>query len=169
MIVRTLLAGIAVAAFAVWASAQTLAFEGEFLSSKKLQQAYRHFCPINIGELKALLRTKKTKVRGTTMLVVETYKDNLKCDYQTDVLYKSLENPDDIKETDEYIRKVGREKYVEQATASSSEIRLKYKIDLLLELAESSVGLSEDELFTLVAFEQVKSRKQALLLVVKSP
>lgn len=166
MIGRTLLAGIALA-LSIWASTQALAFEGEFLSSQKLQKAYRQYCPANISELKNLPR--KIKVEGTNMIIMGMYDSWLRCDYQTDPIYKHLEDPVWIKKTEAEIHKVGKEKYIDARVAALAKTKERYKIERILDRAISNSGLSLDELLVFVVFEVSKAEGGAIISVLKSP
>lgn len=171
MIGRTLLPGI-LFALAIWASAQAFAFEGEFLSSKKLQDAYRQFCPANIGELKNLpgeINVQSTsKNQGTYMAIMEMYDSWLGCDYQTDPIYKHFEDPVWIRETEAEIGKLGKEKYIDVRVADISETKERYKIERILDRAISNSGLSLEELLVLVVFEVSKAETQAIISALKS-
>lgn len=92
-------------------------------------------------------------MEGTNELVVESYKNNLTCDYRTDKLYK--------KETEDSIRKLGKEKYIEVETTRIAESKL-----LLGPIA--SYRLSEDEVIALILLAKETATTEAALAVLKS-
>ena len=158
---RTLLAGILLALL-IWQPSRSHAFEGEFLSSQMLQEAYRRFCSANIDEFETLLANKKTMALGTNELVTEAYGSILKCEYDSDPLYKKLQDPTAIRKVEVLIRKLGKEKYADQNTASLVETKKRYKIDHILKIVEKGAALSENEVKILVAYAKTRALTEAV-------
>ena len=144
------------------------AYDGEFLSSQKLQEAYRRFCPANTDEFKTLLAASKTLALGSDQLVTELYGSLLTCEYSSDILYKSLQNETAIRRAEALIRKFGKEKYTDQNIAGLANAKKKYKIDHFLRIVKSGAALSENDVKLLVAFARKKAFSEALISVLRS-
>jgi hypothetical protein len=164
---RTLLTGI-VLALIIWQPSWSRAFDGEFLSSQKLQEAYRRFCPANTDELKTLLATKKTMALGVNQPVTEVYGSMLRCEYDSDPLYKGLQDETAIKRTEALIRKIGKEKYADQSAASLANAKRKYRVDHIFRIVEKGAALSENDVMILVTFERTKAQIEAIASVLRS-
>jgi hypothetical protein len=164
---RMLLTGI-ILALIVWQPSWSRAYEGEFFSSQKLQEAYRRFCSANTDELKALLATKKTMALGINQPVIDVYGSMLKCEYESDPLYKGLEDLRAIKRTEALIRKIGKEKYADQSIASLASAKRKYKVDYLLRILEKGSPLSGNQVKVLVTFARTKAEIEAVASVLRS-
>jgi hypothetical protein len=163
----TLLTGI-VLALIIWQPSWSRAYDGEFLSSQNLQEAYRRFCLANTDELKTLLASKKTMALGINQPVTEVYGSMLKCEYDSDPLYKGLEDETAIKRTEALIRKIGKEKYADQSIASLANAKRKYKVDYILRIVEKGSPLSENQVKILVTFERTKAQIEAVASVLRS-
>jgi hypothetical protein len=164
---RTLLTGI-VLALIIWQPPWSRAYDGEFLSSQKLQETYRRFCPANTDELKMLLASKKTMALGINQPVTEVYGAMLKCEYDSDPLYKALEDETAIKRTEALIRKIGKEKYADQSIASLANAKRKHRVDYILRIVEKGSPLSENQVKILVTFERTKAQIEAVASVLRS-
>jgi len=164
---RTLLAGI-ILAVTIWQPSWVLAYDGEFFSSQKLQEAYRRLCAANVEEVRTLLAAKKTIALGTDKPVTEVYGSILKCDYDRDPLYKGLADETAITRTEVLIRKIGKEKYIDQSTASLALAKRKYKVGYVLKIVENGAPLSENEVKILIAFARTKAQIEAQAAILRS-
>jgi hypothetical protein len=120
---------------------------------------------MNIKELVDLLRTKKTIIQGSTVLA---YKSVAECDYQSDLMLKTLQNPEMLRTTEIAINSFGTTGYLERVYSDIASARQKYMIDALEERLRSIIGLSDDEIDTLTAFSKVRARSEARIDFVKS-
>ena len=157
-----------VLALIIWQPSWSRAYEGEFFSSQKLQEAYRRFCSANTDELKALLTSKKTMALGINQPVTDVYGSILECEYDSDPLYKGLADLTAIKRTEALIRKVGKEKYADQSIASLANAKRKYKVDYILRIVEQGSPLSGNQVKTLVTFARTKAEIEAVSSVLRS-
>lgn len=164
---RILLVAI-LAALIIWQPSWSRAYDGEFLSSQKLQEAYRRFCPANTDELETLLANKKTMALGTNQPVTEVYGTLLKCEYNSDPLYKGLQDETAIRRTEALIRKIGKEKYADQNTAGLARAKWKFKVDHILRIVEKGSALSENQVKILATFAKTKAQIEALAEVLRS-
>jgi len=167
MKIRTLLTGI-VLALVIWQPPWSRAYDGEFLSSQKLQEAYRRFCPANIEEIKTLLASRKTIALGTNQPVTEIYGSILKCEYDSDPLYKGLQDEAAITRTEALIRKIGKERYADQNTGGLARAKRKYRVDYILRIVEKGAALSESQVKILATFARKKAQIEALASVLRS-
>jgi hypothetical protein len=133
-----------------------------------MAENYRSNCVANIQELAAMLEMRKTKARDTETLAHVTYKDLLKCDFETDRLLKGLENPDGLVKTQKAINKMGLKAYIRAGEDLLSELRTKYNISDLEYRARSETGLWEGEVETLAKYAKTKANSDAVLAVLRA-
>ena len=108
------------------------------------------------------------RMRDTETLAHVTYKDLLKCDFETDRLLKGLEDPNGLAKTQKAINKMGLKAYIRAGEDLLSELRTKYNISDLEYRARSETGLWEGEVETLAKYAKTKASSDAVLAVLRA-
>lgn len=159
---------IAIALTLTVLSPRTSLAEGKFLSSAKLQKEYALLCPERTDDLRAYLRGQKTKVAGTSLLVIDAYKHWFVCNYGSDSLYKSLSDAEQLRMTETSIGDHGKDSHIKATLDHLAKLRLKYQVDSLRTAAATKTGLTEHQVKVLIAFARAEARSYAVVRVLQA-
>lgn len=85
-----------------------------------------------------------------------------------DPLLAKMTNSENIALTESDIKKNGRDAAILKAVESLAKVRIKYRISELESLASSRIGLSLDEISTLIRFAAASAKNRALIDVVSN-
>jgi hypothetical protein len=117
-------------------------------------------------EVITMLKANNTIIQGTQDFAYRhaiEFKIAIKKD---DPILVSLNNPNSIRATESNIKKFGRDDYIRRVKEGLDATQVKYRIDQLVSLASSKIGLSEPEIATLLAFADTRGKNEAFIEVV---
>jgi hypothetical protein len=121
---------------------------------------------VNMAGVLNMLKVNNTVIQGTQDFAYRyavEFKKNLT---KNDPLLASLNSSDSIRSTESSIKKFGRDAFIEGRKKSISKLQVKYDIYRLVLLTSSKIGISEDEIASLLAFAATRARSEAVISVV---
>lgn len=131
-----------------------------------MAKEYKIRCQQNIAELSRFLRVNDVRISETGE---SAYNSTLvACDFSNDPLLQNLGDFETIAKADAAIAKLGVDGYVSLTKESLLEIKQKYKISYMENMAETEKSLENDYLRTLAAFAKARARHEATISVVET-